>query len=612
MSRLTVMVLAAVMFGCGRPDEVQPNDNRTPAGTLTGDTLTINLVVKPARWHPEASDGPYADVEALGEEGKAPSIPAPLIRVRTGTVIKATVRNSLRDSTVFMGGLYSRPTGMIDTVGIAPGTSRTYTFDAGTPGTYMYGATVGAVDELVREREQLTGAFVVDSVNGRQDDRIFVINIWGEPRDSSFYRNALAINGKSFPYGETIEATTGDSLRWRWVNGTTRPHPMHLHGFYFNVTARGVSRSDTIYDAASERSVVTEMMMPFSTMSMKWSPDRDGQWLFHCHFPFHAISESARLDPASEHAMMSGDAREHMAGLVMGITVKPAAGWKVPARESPRTLRLFVREGPKLGRASRSLGYALEHGDGTPTDPLTRVGGPVLVLTRGQPTDITVINQLEEPTAVHWHGIELESYSDGVAGWSGAAGHTAPSIAPADSFVARLTMPRAGTFMYHTHLNDIAQLTEGLYGAIVVKEPHDPFDATFDHVYLAGWDGDFGREQRFLVNGDSTMAPVTWRVGQRHRIRLINIGAAMLIRAQLTQDSGVASWLPVAKDGFDLPQHQRVLRPAELTLSVGATADFEFTPTKRGEYVLSLNLVDSEDAARKRVREPMTQRITVR
>ena len=33
---------------------------------------------------------------------------------------------------------------------------------------------------------------------------------------------------------------------------------------------------------------------------------------------------------------------------------------------------------------------------------------------------IMVVNHLTEPTAVHWHGIELESYFDGVAGFSGA------------------------------------------------------------------------------------------------------------------------------------------------------------------------------------------------
>ena len=48
------------------------------------------------------------------------------------------------------------------------------------------------------------------------------------------------------------------------------------------------------------------------------------------------------------------------------------------------------------------------------------VPGPVLVLTRGEPVEITLVNRMTEPTAIHWHGIELESYDDGVPGWGGS------------------------------------------------------------------------------------------------------------------------------------------------------------------------------------------------
>jgi len=584
------------------PPEVVANDNRVAAGALNGDTLTVRLVVQRARWHPEAPDGPFADVEALGEEGKPPSIPAPLLRVRTGTVIAATVRNALPDSAVWLRGFATRPMATPDSLVVPPGESRTITFAAGAPGTYVYGAEVGHVDSDNIERETTGGAFVVDSANGDTNDRVFVMNIWGDEVDSATYRNAVAINGRSFPYTETIEATTGDTVRWRWVNATIRPHPMHLHGFYFNVLSRGRMRVDTVYTAKQQRTAVTEFMDAFTTMALSFVPDRDGRWLFHCHIAFHAVHETARLDPQHvEHGMMSADPGEHMAGLVLGINVKPATGWTAERRESPRTLRLFVREGAKLGRAPRALGYSLEHGAETPTGPLTRVGGPTIVLTRGQPTDITVINQLKEATAVHWHGLELESYSDGVVGWSGAVGRTAPVIAPSDSFVAHLTMPRAGTFIYHAHLNDLAQLTGGLYGAIIVQEPRDPFDSSFDHVFVAGWDGD---PRRLLINGDSVLPPMTWRGGSRHRIRLVNIGAAGEIRTVLQLDSTTVGWTPVAKDGADLPVHQRVARPAELAMDVGQTADFEFNPPRRGEYVLSIRLADTKDR--------ITQRIVVR
>ena len=47
---------------------------------------------------------------------------------------------------------------------------------------------------------------------------------------------------------------------------------------------------------------------------------------------------------------------------------------------------------------------------------------PPIVLTQHQPAEITIVNRLTMPTAVHWHGIELDSYFDGVAGWGGAGG----------------------------------------------------------------------------------------------------------------------------------------------------------------------------------------------
>jgi FtsP/CotA-like multicopper oxidase with cupredoxin domain len=99
------------------------------------------------------------------------------------------------------------------------------------------------------------------------------------------------------------------------------------------------------------------------------------------------------------------------------------------------------------------------------------VPGPTLALTRGEPVEITLVNRLPEGTAIHWHGMALESYYDGVHGWSGTGQRITPMIAPGDSFVVRFTPPRTETFIYHTHLHDKRQLTSGLYGAMVVLDP---------------------------------------------------------------------------------------------------------------------------------------------
>jgi FtsP/CotA-like multicopper oxidase with cupredoxin domain len=284
--------------------------------------------------------------------------------------------------------------------------------------------------------------------------------------------------------------------------------------------------------------------------------------------------------------MMSPDARQHMSGLVIGINVAPRPGAQPVARENVRRMRLFVDEGKRRGNAKRSLGYVVQRDDKEPAADSVELPGSVLVLTRGEPTDITVINRLSEATAVHWHGIELESYSDGVAGWSGMQNHVAPGIAALDSFTARLTLPRAGTFMYHTHLNDIEQLTSGLYGGLIVLEPGQRYDPATDHLFVAGWDGDVNHT---VINGDSTGGPpIEMKTGSTHRFRFIDIGPAQRLVYAIRKDSSFMTWKAVAKDGADLPSSLAVVGPSRRRLGVGEMFDAEFTPQAPGEYRLTI------------------------
>ncbi|MGE0352148.1 MAG: multicopper oxidase domain-containing protein [Gemmatimonadales bacterium] len=564
---------------------VQANDNRQPAGRLQGDTLRISLVVGMAEWYPEAEDGPHVSLAAFSEAGRAPQIPGPLIRVPAGTVIKATVRNGLPDSTLTVHGLHSRPAVTGDSLVIPPGGSAGTTFTAGAPGTYLYYAVAGAPDTMV-EREQLAGAFVVDSAGAARDDRIFVINIWGDPIDSINYRNALAINGKSFPWDERITATLGDSVRWRWINASIRNHPMHLHGFFFRIDAEGDWLSDTVYAPADRRMAVTENMIPGATMDIVWSPDRIGNWLFHCHIGFHVVPD-AQLDPPPPggHAHYSGKVGQHMAGLVLGITVRPPPGWREAEAPARQQERLYVQEGRPHGKAPRAMGFVLQRGNSPPAPDSVDIPGAALILHRGVPADIMVINRMREATTVHWHGLELESYSDGVAGWSGMGEKVAPVIAPGDSFVAHLTLQRAGTFIYHTHLNDYEQLTSGLYGPIVVLEPGERFNPDIDHVFTAGWDGP-DDPPSIVVNGDPDPGPLMLAAGRTHRMRFVNMGMAVRLRFAIYRDSSLSTWRAIAKDGADLPAWQARPGPSWLEISVGETADAAFTPPEAGEYRL--------------------------
>ena len=150
------------------------------------------------------------------------------------------------------------------------------------------------------------------------------------------------------------------------------------------------------------------------------------------------------------------------------------------------------------------------------------------------------------------------------------------------SFVARLTLKRAGTFISHTHLNDHAQLSAGLHGPIVVLEPGQHWDAAQDLVFTAGLDRTTLNGP--AVNGGSGEPEFAMRVGHTVRLRFVNIQPEWRATFELVRDSLRVMWRPVAKDGFELPTSQSTAGPSRRALWPGETFDAEFAPTLAGVY----------------------------
>jgi len=593
------------------PEEILANDNRSPAGQRRHDVLTIVLEARTGIWYPEEKDGPGLEVQAFAEEGKPPQIPGPLIRVPEGTEIHATVRNSIPNATLEIHGLHTRPGDPKDMIKLAPGSTREVRFKAGPPGTYFYwGSTSGApeIRDRVSRESQLSGAFVVEprpaglsqrSAAGKlqSDDRVFVIGVWFLVDDPGArpprYREVLAINGRSWPHTEPLTYTVGDSAHWRWINASDAIHPMHLHGFYYRVESKGDAERDTLYTESERRLVVTELMPAGSTMSLTWVPDRPGNWIFHCHVLPHISPERRFWRPPIHVEAKSHDvsqhAREGMAGLVLGIHVLSGHKAAKPARQDVprRELELIALSEPGRYGKDPGLGFALQEGRAQ-SPPSMSIPGPLIILTRGQPVAIRVRNRLAEPLAVHWHGIELESYFDGVPGVSGSAGHIMAPIAPGGLFVARFTPPRAGTFIYHSHIDDVRQLSSGLYGPLIVLEPGQLFDPETDRIMLLSSGGP-AYDASLLVNGSGHPEPIELRAGTKYRFRFINIMAPNppLAVSLLSADAPV-SWRAIAKDGADLPSGQATTRPTQQLIAVGETYDFEFQPKSSGELRLDI------------------------
>jgi len=537
---------------------IQANSNRTPGGKIERGVLTLHLELREGDWYPEADAGPSMRVDAFGEEGQPLHVPGPLIRVPQGTEIHVTLRNLLSAAAV-VHGMHQHPGEGSDPVQVPTGEVRELRFSAGLPGTYQYWASAG--EDLkgrhpYREDSQLSGAFIVDPPGTVEADRVFVIGLWRSQINEVLSQDVSVINGKSWPYTERLTYAAGEPVRWRWINASDSVHPLHLHGSYYRVDSEGDGEHDLIFEAAQRRMVVTHVLLPGTTMSTLWIPVA-GRWIFHCHLIAHfqpemTVANALVAQPERVHEHSSN----HMAGLVLGITVmgkRPT----LASRGRTRKLRLLVRERPARDGLPQGFGYQLEESHKLGSQEVTAPGPPV-ILERGRPVEITIVNQLQEPTAVHWHGIELESYYDGVVGWGTDGRKITPAIEPGGSFRVRFTPPRAGTFIYHTHLNDEVQLGSGLYGPLIVLEPGAQFDTENDHIFIFSRGGADDMKAPRLLNGSAHDPPTLyWHKGQSNRLRLIDITPNNPALFSLMGPAGLMRWRAVAKDGADLPRTRR-------------------------------------------------------
>jgi len=591
--------LTAVAVGAARAESlplIRTNQNHHPAGELRNGALTLQLEIGKGIWHPESEDGPGLPMYAFGQTGQALQNPGPLIRVPQGTAIHVSVHNTL-PVPISVYGLAEPGAGDHQALHLAPGATQSATFKARTPGVYFYWGATHATDLNARHGidSQLNGALAVDPPGGSPKDEIFLISIWANGPSALASEFVATINGKSWPYTERLQYAVGEPVRWRWIDASDQVHAMHLHGFYYRVGGFNRGGKMQTYSGDLRPRVVTQRIGPGETFDMSWRPERPGRWLFHCHMLAHMVPPTfppdALPNPAAAHAE---DHAAHdamgMGQLVLGVTVPARPGDPAPPPwHSERHLRLVIG-GPANGHSPYALQLS-EPGQAPPGTTKPGLIGPPIMLTRGQPVEIEVVNHLQQPTAIHWHGIELESYYDGVPGWSGTATEITPPIAPGASFIARMAPPRAGTFIYHTHWHDASQLTHGLYGPLIVLPPGEKFDSASDLTFVFS-EGEFDTlGPMFLVNGRPQLRTLRLQTGKQYRLRLINIAPNnVALQVSLHDGHGPAQWQIIAKDGADLAPE--VVKPtaAETPITVGETYDVEFEADVPKELLLDFYL----------------------
>ena len=309
-------------------------------------------------WYPDGPNGMGVPVAAFAEDGKGLQNPGPLIRVRAGTDVRLIVRNSL-DKPLTMFGLGPVRGMASDSFAVEPNALREIHFRAGEPGTYYYAGKTskGTLLRRVRDDSQLNGAIIVDSAGAGAvpNDRVFMISWWAivDPKGpTGLERATLVINGRAWPHTERLDVAQGDSLRWRWINLTELDHPLHLHGFYFRVDGVGDGAKYATYAPDDRRQAVTEVVTPGATMALAWSPNRPGNWVFHCHFVSHIShlvsigthhgvpAESSDNDDHMGHDQAHSYRAHQMSGLVLGIRVSPRGTVAAAPTRDYRPMRL--------------------------------------------------------------------------------------------------------------------------------------------------------------------------------------------------------------------------------------------------------------------------------
>ena len=207
--------------------------------------------------------------------------------------------------------------------------------------------------------------------------------------------------------------------------------------------------------------------------------------------------------------------RQVLAGLAVSWLQLPAfAQSQGASQDGFRVLRAYYNTSTVLnGAATATWSF-----DGT-------APGPALRIKRGEELRIRLINDLPEPTALHWHGVRLPNAMDGVPDL------TQPAIAPGRNFDYRFRPPDAGTFWYRPAGNAAAQIGRGLRGALIVEES-TPVAVDRD-MLLVFEDWPLAPATPLTINGAADV-PLAVRTNERLRLRLVNatVARALVLRIE--------------------------------------------------------------------------------
>ena len=112
----------------------------------------------------------------------------------------------------------------------------------------------------------------------------------------------------------------------------------------------------------------------------------------------------------------------------------------------------------------------------------SEIPGPLIRVPQNATIMVRFHNRIDQPSAVHWHGVRLENASDG------AVGITQEAVKIGGDFVYRVHFPDAGLYWYHSHVREDIQQEMGLFGNMIVDSPEPNYygPANSDQVLMLG------------------------------------------------------------------------------------------------------------------------------
>ena len=267
--------------------------------------------------------------------------------------------------------------------------------------------------------------------------------------------------------------------------------------------------------------------------------------------------------------------RTMLAGAAAGIASLsfPRSGFAAPART--RLVAAPSRQALEFGKATRLVDTWSYNGT---------VPGPLLRYRVGDRLEVLFENRLDEPTAVHWHGLRPPNAMDG------AAPLTQAPVEPGSSMTYAFDLTDAGTYWYHTHFRGWNQQDRGLYGVVIVDERDPPKVDRDVLLVLDDWvldrdgrlDTNFGQMHEWAhagrlgnlatING-SANAAVPLTPGERVRIRLVNVANAQIFALLFPGHTPVV----IAEDGN--PVAPRAVGEEPLVLGPGQRVDLVLDAT---------------------------------